>query len=170
MPADYRIGVLSDTHGYFHPALAREFEGVDLILHGGDVGGDEILDRLEAIAPVMAVSGNVDGSPTDRRPLRRTIETPLGRIGLTHGHLREAPSTDRSALVRSFAEFAPAVIIYGHSHIPKLEWIGEVRVFNPGAAGRARFSQKPTVGIVRRDGHEGPEARLLLEHIVLRDD
>jgi hypothetical protein len=160
----YRIGVLSDTHGFFHPGLPDAFVGVDLILHGGDVGGDEILDRLESIAPVQAVSGNVDGSPTDRRPLRREIETPLGRIAITHGHLRDAPSTDRVRLVQALAEFRPRVVIYGHSHIPKLEWIEDAHVFNPGAAGRARFAQKPTIGLITGDADDGGKGPLVLEH------
>lgn len=160
----YRIGVISDTHGWFHPSLPDVFEGVDLIIHGGDVGGDEILDRLEAIAPVHAVSGNVDGPPTERRPERRELETPVGRIAVTHGHLPGAPSTDRARLVAAFTDFKPRVVIYGHSHIPKLEWIDDIHVFNPGAAGRARFRQKPCVGLITGDAGEGENARLTLEH------
>lgn len=160
----FRIGVISDTHGGFHPRIPEVFAGVDLIVHGGDVGGDEILDRLEAIAPVQAVSGNVDGRPTDRRPERREIETPVGRIGVTHGHLPAAPSTDRARLVAAFTAFAPRVVIYGHSHIPKLEWIGRVHVFNPGAAGRARFRQKPCVGLISGDDGAGEMTPLTLEH------
>jgi len=160
----FRIGVISDTHGWLHPRVPEVFAGVDLIVHGGDVGGDEILDRLEAIAPVHAVSGNVDGRPTERRPERRQIETPIGRIAVTHGHLTAAPSTDRPRLVAAFASFSPRVVIYGHSHIPKREWIDGVHVFNPGAAGRARFRQKPCLGLISGDPAAGDQARLSLEH------
>lgn len=160
----FRIGVVSDTHGRFHPRLTEIFEGVNLIVHAGDVEGDEILDRLAAIAPVHAVSGNVDGRPTSRRPERREIETPIARIAVTHGHLPEAPSTDRPRLVASFAAFSPRVVIYGHSHIPKLEWIDGVHVFNPGAAGPARFRQKPCVGLISGDPGAGENTGLVLEH------
>ena len=61
------LGILSDTHGYFHPALDEVLADVDLILHAGDVGRAEILDRLEALAPTRAVWGNIDGP--DLRPL-----------------------------------------------------------------------------------------------------
>lgn len=160
----FRIGVISDTHGFFHPRIPEIFEGVGLIIHGGDVGGDDILERLEEIAPVRAVSGNVDGRPNARRPDRREIETPIGGIGVTHGHLSAAPSTDRARLVAAFAAFAPRVVIYGHSHIPKLEWIGGIHVFNPGAAGRARFRQKPCVGLVSGDPSSDNQPPLTLEH------
>lgn len=151
----FRIGVISDTHGRLDPMAVELLKDVDLILHAGDVGGDAILDELERLAPVLAVSGNVDGSPTPRRPDRREIETPLGRVAMTHGHLPDAPSTDRARLLHSFAAFQPRIVIYGHSHSPKLETIEGVSVFNPGAAGPARFRQKPTIGIIS-GGKGGP--------------
>ena len=56
-----RVGILSDTHGYFHPELSTLFAGVDYILHAGDVGAMSVIRSLEAIAPVIAVRGNIDG-------------------------------------------------------------------------------------------------------------
>jgi putative phosphoesterase len=145
----YRIGVISDTHGYLHPQVFDLFEGVDLILHGGDVGDDSLLIELETIAPVRAVSGNVDGRPdARRRPLTQEIETPAGRIAMTHGHLSGAPSTELDRMVASFSEFHPDIVIYGHSHVPKLDRIGEVWVFNPGSAGHPRFGKPATVGLI----------------------
>ncbi len=55
------IGILSDTHGYFHPNLLHYLKDVDLILHAGDVGGSEILDGLSTVTEVRAVWGNIDG-------------------------------------------------------------------------------------------------------------
>ena len=54
------IGVISDTHGLLHAEVERAFEGVELILHAGDIGSAEVLDGLRAIAPVVAVRGNND--------------------------------------------------------------------------------------------------------------
>ena len=62
-----RVGIVSDTHGFFRSALPEALAESDLILHAGDVGTPEILDRLEAIAPVRAVYGNVDGQPIRHR-------------------------------------------------------------------------------------------------------
>jgi len=55
------LGILSDTHNYFHPQLPEVLAEVDLILHAGDVGTPEVLDELEKVAPVRAVYGNIDG-------------------------------------------------------------------------------------------------------------
>ena len=56
-----RLGIISDTHGLLRPEVFRIFSQVDHILHAGDIGPPELLDELEAIAPVLAVSGNTDG-------------------------------------------------------------------------------------------------------------
>lgn len=162
--APYRIGVISDTHGVLYPEVFKVLAGVDLIVHAGDVGGEEILTELEAIAPVKAVSGNVDWEPDPRRrPLYQTIETPVGRLAMTHGHLPQAPSTDLNMMKDFFSDFDPHVIIYGHSHIAKLEEIGGVKVFNPGSAGPPRFGRKPSVGLMT----EAPDGPARLEHVTL---
>ena len=62
-----RIGILSDTHGYFHPAIPDYLSDVDLILHAGDIGTTDILDQLEALAPTRAVWGNIDGQDIRHR-------------------------------------------------------------------------------------------------------
>src|SRR5262245_36702942 len=116
----YRIGVIADTHGLLRPEIFEIFEGVTLILHAGDFGNERILAELEAIAPVAAVAGNVDGVPQARWPSRRELETPAGRIAMTHGHLPSAPSTDLELMARSFSKFRPDIIVFGHSHIPYL--------------------------------------------------
>ncbi len=159
-----RIGVISDTHGFLDPRVFEIFEGVERIVHAGDVGDDDLLCELEAIAPVYAVTGNVDGVPEPRlRPLFRQLETPLGRLAVTHGHLTCAPSTNLDALARWFGEFGPAVVIYGHSHIARLERVGETWLFNPGAAGRARFGRAPSVGVISA----GAEGEIRFEHVEL---
>src|ERR1051325_278520 len=56
----HRIGLVSDTHGLFHPALPSVLEGVEEIFHAGDVGSAKVIESLKRIAPVTAVSGNVD--------------------------------------------------------------------------------------------------------------
>ena len=65
-----KIGILSDTHGYWDDRYATHFAGCDEIWHAGDIGTDEVIERLNAIAPVRAVAGNIDG-----QPMRRTLGT-----------------------------------------------------------------------------------------------
>src|SRR5690625_7578059 len=66
------IGIISDTHGYFHPAIPDYLSGVDTILHAGDVGTEDILDKLEALAQTYAVRGNIDGQGIRHRDTGKT--------------------------------------------------------------------------------------------------
>lgn len=169
MPGRYRIGVVSDTHGYFHPRLPELLCGVDLILHAGDIGRESILDRLRELAPVHAIVGNVDPLPTPEIPERLELETPIARIAMAHGHLPDAPTMDRRRMLGCFSAFRPDILVYGHSHIALLELIDGVRVFNPGAAGRARFGLRPSIGLISGTPGSGETAAadLVLEHVDL---
>ncbi len=137
-----RLGIVSDTHGLVRPELLALLAGVDAILHAGDVGKLEVIKILETIAPVHVVAGNVDGL---EYPERLEMEFAGRRFGIEHGH-RVAPKTRTQALLNAFpdADF----IIYGHTHVPKLEQIGKTTVLNPGSAGAKRFRQPVTAGIL----------------------
>lgn len=163
--AIYRIGVISDTHGILQPAVFDLFEGVDLILHAGDVGNDDLLVELAAIAPVRAVSGNVDGMPTNERPLARRLSTFVGKIAMTHGHLPDSSAYDPGTLIETFRDFEPMFIIFGHTHLPTIVERDGVTLFNPGTAGRATVGGRgPTVGMITLD--EG-SCRPRAEHLSL---
>jgi putative phosphoesterase len=134
------IGLISDTHGQLRPDVHRAFEGVDLILHAGDVCGDEILDELSLIAPVSAVRGNCD-PPGDPRLSPRIDRTVNGiRIHVSHGHELGVPSADKL-----LAAYDADVIVFGHTHRPLVERAGARLVVNPGAAGPRRFDIVPSV-------------------------
>lgn len=143
-----RIGVISDTHGYLDGYIFHVFDGVQHILHGGDVGEDRILDELEEIAPVIAVSGNVDLGITARRPQKWCGSLGGLKICMTHGHLLDAARYNASAM-EFFAGENPDIIIHGHSHIAKHERESGISFLNPGAAGRPRFGRDvPSVAII----------------------
>src|SRR5436190_12014531 len=108
-----RIGIISDTHGFLDSRIYHLFNDVQQILHAGDVGDDRILDELETIAAVNAVSGNVDGTPTKRRPLRWCGNISGLQICMTHGHLLDISDYNHSAL-KLFEAEKPQVIIHGH--------------------------------------------------------
>ena len=165
-PPAYRLGVISDTHGRLSNQVFEIFSGVNLILHAGDIGAEEVLIALEAIAPVCAVAGNVDGySNTGRRPLTRELTTPAGRIALTHGHLPGAPSNNRHKLIAYFTRFKPEIIVFGHSHVPCLEELAEVILFNPGSASLNRWGRKNTVGLITARPAAG---RPVFEHVEIQ--
>lgn len=138
-----KLGLISDTHGLLRPGIHEALAGVELILHAGDVGGDEILDELSIIAPVRAVFGNTD-MPDDPR-LSATIELVIDglRIHVSHGHELGAPKPERL-----LARYAADVIVYGHTHVPLVVSADGRLVVNPGAAGPARFDLTPSVAIL----------------------
>ena len=126
------IGVISDTHGLVRPEVFEILRGADLILHAGDVGGVEVLNALETIAPVKAVRGNNDrDSWADHIPHDQVIEHGFHLLYVLHEleHLDLDPAA---------AEFS--VVIYGHSHRPAQELHKGVLYLNPGSAGPRRFS------------------------------
>jgi len=126
------IGVISDTHGLVRPEVLEIFKGVDFIIHAGDIGGVEVLNALETIAPVRAVCGNNDrGSWADHIPHDQVIEYGSHLFYVLHelGHLDLDPAA---------AEFS--AVIYGHSHRPLAETKKDVLYLNPGSAGPRRFS------------------------------
>jgi hypothetical protein len=134
------IGLISDTHGLVRADVHTALAGVELILHAGDVGGDEVLDELALIAPVLAVYGNTD-APGDPR-LAESIERTIGgvRIHVSHGHEVGSP-TPKKLLER----YAADVIVYGHTHQQLVSHADGRLVVNPGAAGPRRFRLEPSV-------------------------
>ena len=134
------VGLISDTHGLLRPEVHQALQGVDLILHAGDVGGQEILDELRIIAPVHAVYGNTD--PTWDPNLAKEIVLPIGNIDvhLSHGHELGSPTPKKLA-----EAYSQRVIVYGHTHKQLVTTVGEQLVINPGAAGQRRFNLSPSV-------------------------
>jgi putative phosphoesterase len=138
------IGLISDTHGLLRGDVFTALAGVDLILHAGDVGGDDILDELGAIAPVHAVWGNTD--PAGHPRLVASIDRELGGVSVhvSHGHEVGSPTP-----AKLLAAYDAAVIVYGHTHRGLIERHGQRLVINPGAAGARRFNLLPSVAVLR---------------------
>ena len=138
--AAHVIGLISDTHGLVRPQVHTALAGVELILHAGDVGGDEVLDELALIAPVLAVYGNTD-APGDPR-LRESIERTIGGVSIhvSHGHEVGSPTP-----ARLLERYAARVIVYGHTHRQLVTRADGRLVVNPGAAGARRFKLEPSV-------------------------
>jgi putative phosphoesterase len=134
------IGLISDTHGLVRPDVHDALAGVELILHAGDVGGDDVLDELASIAPVLAVNGNTDDAADPRLvpSIERTIEGLS--LHVTHGHELGSPTPERL-----FERYVADVIVYGHTHRQLVTKSGQRWAVNPGAAGPRRFDLKPSV-------------------------
>ena len=139
-----KIGVLSDTHNLLRPQILQLFQGVDCIVHAGDVGSADILVQLESVSRVYAVYGNCDRFPlTDQLKDREIINLQGVRTFITHigGKPKE---------MRQFYPDLPGsrLVIFGHSHRASQIEDGGILFFNPGAAGPRRFSLRPTVGFI----------------------
>lgn len=145
--AKLRLGVVSDTHDRFDPALRKLFTGVDFILHAGDIVGPEVLETLEAIAPVRAVRGNNDaGAWAEAIPaarVERFLDVPVLVVHILG-------SVDEPSLAVRFLLEAekPRVVISGHSHQGLLKVKDGILFFNPGSAGPGRFKLKPAAGLL----------------------
>lgn len=145
----FRIGVISDTHNFLDPQVIALFQGVDHILHGGDIGSPKILLELEQIAPVTAVGGNTD-DPGFQYSLTETLSL-AGRLFLLHHIVHPHSATDW--LQTRLRKDKPDVVVFGHTHKPFCESIGATLFFNPGYAGKSRFGLRRTVAIL----HCSPE-------------
>lgn len=131
------IGVISDTHGLLRPQAVAALQGADLILHAGDVGDRDILDRLGTVAPTVAVRGNVDTAVwATALPMTEVVE--VGGLCLYMLH-------DRAALDLDPVAAGFAAVIFGHSHRAGAEPRDGVLFLNPGSAGPRRFSLPITI-------------------------
>lgn len=147
-----KILLLSDTHG----SLSRVYEiyeklsGIDLILHCGDYQSDayQLEDNLGV--PVVSVRGNCDGA---MRPDRKVVETPHGRILITHGHTEGAGFSYDKLLYAGEEENCIAVC-FGHTHVAMNEDFGGIRLINPGSLSEPRDGSGGTYAILRSTEEE----------------
>ena len=134
------VGVISDTHGLLRPEAIAALEGVQRIVHAGDIGGAEILAALSRIAPVTAVRGNNDREAWARKIEERAVLDIEGhRLLVLH---------DLEELEVDPARAGYAVVIAGHSHQPRIERRDGVLFLNPGSAGPRRFKLPISLAIL----------------------
>jgi uncharacterized protein len=151
------VGIISDTHGILRPEVFTAFEGVERIIHAGDVGSEDILTELEAIAPVTAVWGNTDEwEIRERLPEIAELELEGVRIVVVHGQQFGSPSPEM--VVPSYPN--AGMVVFGHSHVPVIERRGTVLAVNPGSAGPRRFRLPVMVALATIEGGRA-DARLV---------
>lgn len=139
----HRIGVISDTHGLLRPEVEAVLKTCEAILHAGDVGRPEVLDRLRAIAATYAVRGNVDSVLSDPGAgdgtLPEELETELFGFSIYMVHNKKQIRKDLSGV---------DAVIYGHSHKYGAEHIGGITWLNPGSCGPRRFRLPVTMMVL----------------------
>ncbi len=135
-----KIGLLSDTHGYWDDKYCQYFAGCDELWHAGDIGGNEVAERLAAFKPLRAVYGNIDGHqtriiyPKYQRFMCEGVDVWLTHIGGYPG--KYAPEVKPAIY-----ENPPKLFVCGHSHILKVTYDKrhQILCMNPGAAGKYGF-------------------------------
>jgi len=139
-----RIGLISDTHGLLRPEALDYLAGSDHIIHAGDIGGPELLERLAGIAPLTVVRGNNDTAAW-QQTIPATARIALGGVGIYVIHdVKELGIEPAVAGVR--------VVVSGHSHKPACVERGGVLYVNPGSAGRRRFTLPIAAGELLVEG------------------
>jgi putative phosphoesterase len=147
-----RIGVISDTHltaraGKLPDALVEGLKGVDFILHAGDWVDPGIIALVEEISPCDGVAGNNDGFDINERFGRKKLLTLSGyRIGLVHGDGIRKTTEERAR--EAFLAESPDIVIFGHSHIPYMQKIDGMLMFNPGSPSDKRRQTQYSFGIM----------------------
>ena len=140
----FSIGVISDTHGLLRPGAVDAFDGVDLIIHAGDVGDFMIIDELGAAAPVVTVRGNMD-SGSRAYDLNRTEI--VEKNGMLFYVLHDISRLDLDPALSGIK-----AVISGHTHAPSISRHKGVLYLNPGSAGPSRSKLPPSVAVIRVEG------------------
>nr|WP_321986183.1 metallophosphoesterase family protein [uncultured Lichenicoccus sp.] len=144
MTAPRSIGLISDTHGLLRAGAVDALRGCEAIIHAGDVGSPGILQALAALAPLVAVRGNIDtGALAAILPETATLHVDAIAIHVLH---------DVAALALDPAAAGIRVVVSGHSHRPETREQEGVLFVNPGSAGRRRFSLPVMLGRLLVDG------------------
>lgn len=141
-----RIGLLSDTHGYWDERYLKYFEECNEIWHAGDIGSKEVMDRLMAFKPFRGVYGNIDGQDI-RKILPEINRFRLEGADILIKHIGGYPGKYDSQIKKILNISAPTLFISGHSHILKVKYDKEYGMLhiNPGAAGKYGFHTVRTI-------------------------
>ena len=139
------IGLISDTH---IPDRMRElpekvfeaFKDVEMILHAGDVTSQEVIEKLEEIAPVTAIQGNTDRIVGLNLPKTAVVEAEELKIGVIHGEVY--PRADTQQLHYLAKQLGVDILVSGHSHQPKVEKVEDVLLINPGSPTVPRLADR----------------------------
>ena len=151
----HKIGVLSDTHGLLRPEVLEALQGCEVILHGGDINKQSILDRLGEIAPVKVVRGNNDITWAEHIP--ETLRENVFGLNIFMIHNKKFIPKDLTGI---------DLVVYGHSHKYEDKVIEGRRFLNPGSCGPRRFHQEITLALlyVEEDSHAFRVEKILIPH------
>jgi putative phosphoesterase len=141
-----KVGLLSDTHGYWDDRYLQHFAECDEVWHAGDIGSQEIIDNISAVKVIRAVHGNIDGQLLRQscpKHLRFTVEG----VDVWITHIGGYPGKYAPEVMPEIFIHSPQLFICGHSHILKVKYDRTLKLLhiNPGAAGKQGWQQVRTL-------------------------
>lgn len=153
----FRFAAIADTHSRPHPATEQRVSELrpDAILHAGDIGDLQVLDRLAKIAPVFAVRGNIDARTRDIPDLL-TLDVTSGpslELRILLVHIAVYGPKIRADVARVARSERATLVVCGHSHVPFIGQDRGLRVFNPGSVGPRRFQLPIVLGAIDVSAH-----------------
>ena len=143
-----KIGIIADTHNYIPGAVYELFSGVDLIIHAGDIGQENILTDLQTIAPIRAVFGNMDQYPLVSN-LKRLDVFQLDECRICLIHIIGSHKTFAYELFKQNVKVD--AVIHGHTHRAEDVLFNNIRFLNPGSVSQPRSGSRGSVGILNID-------------------
>ncbi|WP_455809048.1 metallophosphoesterase family protein [Pseudomonas koreensis] len=135
-----KVGVISDTHGLLRPEAIAALQGCAQIIHAGDIGNQDMIEQLTAIAPLHIVRGNNDMDADWAKPIADHLRFDIDgwQVLLVHD----------IADVPALLDDSVKLVVTGHSHKPLIDWRGDTLYLNPGSAGRRRFKLPVTLAVI----------------------
>jgi putative phosphoesterase len=150
-PTQLRLAVVADTHSLPHQGGLEHLAALkpDAILHAGDIGDLKVLARLEAVAPLYAVRGNIDGRDDGLADtLTLDVDAPGGTFRVLLTHIAVAGPRLRGDAARAAHAAKASLVVCGHSHVPFIGVDKGLTVFNPGSIGPRRFHLPIVFGVI----------------------
>jgi putative phosphoesterase len=157
-----KIGILSDTHGFFEPRLFDFFASCDLLFHAGDIGNIETADQLSTFKPLIAVHGNIDGA--DVRAVYPEIQRMnCEDVDILMTHIGGYPRRYERKIYPGLKNRPPQLFIAGHSHILKVMYDKTLQFLhiNPGAMGNSGIHRVKTAVRLVVDGNNMKDLEIL---------
>ena len=158
-----RLAFVADTHSAPHPRLFELLGDLrpDAILHAGDIGALTVVDQLAAIAPTLAVRGNIDGVDNDL-PDELAIDVTQGEllVGIYLLHIAVYGPKLRADVARRARAEGASIVVCGHSHVPFIGVDQGLTVMNPGSVGPRRFRLPILFGVM-----DVKDGKVSLEHV-----
>jgi putative phosphoesterase len=148
-----KVGILSDTHGFFNPLLYAFFKDCDEIWHAGDWGDMDTFNKLNQFKPLRTVWGNIDGREL-RMEMPELSHFKVEELTVCIIHIGGYPDKYSPGFRKELDKFVPDIMVCGHSHILKVMKDKKLNMmhFNPGAAGIKGFHQVCTALRLKIDG------------------